>query len=350
MATENLAAVLHGPLDVRFQQLPIPDLAPDDVLITMGSVGICGSDLKYWQTGKCGRFSLDAPMVMGHEGAGTVLRLGSRVKDLKIGDSVAVEPGVPCRVCRLCKSGRYNLCKDVTFCATPPDHGNLCRLYKHPADFCFKLPPHVSLDEGALLEPLAVAVYSCQRGGVTAGSNVLVCGAGPVGVLTMLVAKRMGAAQVIATDISDHRLAQAMSLGADHVIKVNTDDPRELANDIAETLGEQPDVSVECSGVDFSFRTAIHATYPGGSIVMVGRGSYDVTIPYTVAATKEVDIKGIFRYANNYPAALDFVSSGSVDVRSLISHHFSLKETVQAFQTARDPDAHAMKVIIHCDQ
>lgn len=348
--SENIAAVLYGPLDVRFDRLPIPEPGHNEVLLSMGSVGICGSDLKYWQTGKCGRFTLETPMVMGHEAAGTVAKLGAGVQHLKVGDRVAIEPGVPCRTCKLCKSGRYNLCKDVFFCATPPDDGNLCRFYKHPADFCFKLPEHVSLDEGAMLEPLAVAVYSCKRGKVRPGSKVLICGAGPVGLLAMIVAKKMGASSCLITDIDDNRLSKAQSLGASHVIKVTTDDPKELANQIETALGDQPDVSIECSAVDLSFRTAIYATAPGGSIVMVGRGSFDVTIPYTIAATKEVDIKGVFRYANCYPAALDVVSSGTIDVKSLITHHFSLQDTVAAFQTARSPSSKAIKVIIHCDQ
>lgn len=350
MFGDNIAAVLHGPLDVRFEKLPVPELGQNEVLLSMGSVGICGSDIKYWMTGKCGRFSVDSPMVMGHEAAGTVVRIGAGVKNLKEGDRVAVEPGVPCRTCYLCKTGRYNLCKDVFFCATPPDNGNMCKFYKHPADFCYKLPDHVSLDEGAMLEPLAVAVYSCKRGQVGPGSYVLICGAGPVGILAMMVAKQMGASAILLTDISEHRLSVAKSLGADHVIKVSTNDPKKLANQIEATMGRQPDVSIECSAVDFSFRTAIYATYPGGNIVMVGRGSFDVTIPYTVAATKEVDIKGIFRYANCYPAALDFVSSGAVNVKPLITHHFPLHEAVEAFETAKSPSSNAMKVMIHCDQ
>ncbi|XP_060559810.1 sorbitol dehydrogenase-like [Ruditapes philippinarum] len=350
MSEENLAAVLHGPLDVRFEKISVPEPGHNEVLLSMGSVGICGSDIKYWQTGKCGRFTVEAPMVMGHEAAGTVVKVGPGVQSLKVGDRVAIEPGVPCRICHLCKTGRYNLCKDVFFCATPPDHGNMCKFYKHPADFCFKLPDHVSLDEGAMLEPLAVALYSCKRGNVGPGSRVLICGAGPVGILAMMVAKQMGAASVLLTDISDNRLSVAKSLGANHVIKVNTDDPKELANQIEATMGCQPDVSIECSAVDFSFRTAIYATYPGGSIVMVGRGSFDVTIPYTIAATKEVDIKGLFRYANCYPAALDFVATGAIDVKSLVTHHFPLLETVEAFKTAKSPSSNAMKVIIHCDQ
>ncbi|KAK3093228.1 hypothetical protein FSP39_012974 [Pinctada imbricata] len=223
-----------------------------------------------------------------------------------------------------------------------------------------KLPDHVSLDEGALVEPLAVAVYSCRRGNVALGTSMLICGAGPVGILVMLVAKEMGATSVILTDIDDCRLSLAKEMGADHVIKVQTKDPEVLAKEVISRGGCQPDVTVECSGTDFSFVVGMHniifllipvinkATFPGGSIVMVGRGSGDLPLPMNIAMTKEVDIKGIFRYANCYPAALEFVASGAVDVKKLVSHRFSLEDTVQAFLTASSRDAKAVKVIITC--
>lgn len=347
---DNLAAVLHGKLDIRLETISIPDLKENEVLLSMGSVGICGSDLKYWTEGKCGIFTLGQPMVMGHEGSGTVTKIGPGVKSLKIGDRVAVEPGVPCRQCDLCKNGRYNLCKDIFFCATPPDNGNLCMYYKHPADFCFKLPDNVSLDEGALLEPLAVAIYSCRRGNVGLGTKVFVCGSGPVGILTMLVAKQMGASKVLITDIDDTRLNMARQMGADVTLKVTSNDARYVANQIEGMMGGQPGVSIECSGADLSYATAIHATYPGGCVVTVARHKNSSDIPLNHAATKEVDIKGIFRYANCYPAALDFVTNSVVDLKPLITHHFPLQDTNTAFETARSPDAHALKVMIHCNK
>ncbi|OWF35012.1 Sorbitol dehydrogenase [Mizuhopecten yessoensis] len=348
--TGNLAAVLHGKLDIRLEKIAVPELEENEVLLAMGSVGICGSDLKYWIEGKCGIFTLGQPMVMGHEGSGTVARVGPGVKSLTIGDRVAVEPGVPCRKCALCKKGRYNLCKKICFCATPPDDGNLCRYYKHPADFCFKLPDQVSLDEGALLEPLAVAIYSCRRGNVALGTKVLVCGSGPVGILTMLVAKQMGASKVLITDIDDIRLEMANRMGADLTLKVTSDDSMCLAKQIEVMMGGQPEVSIECSGADLSYATAIHATFPGGCVVTVARHKNSGDIPLNHAATKEVDIKGIFRYANCYPAALDFVTNSGVDLTPLITHHFNLMNTTSAFEAARSRDAHAVKVMIHCNK
>ncbi|XP_011418885.3 sorbitol dehydrogenase isoform X1 [Magallana gigas] len=346
----NIAVVLHGPNDLRVESIPVPEIKDNEVLLAMCSVGICGSDLKYWKYGKCGKFSLEKPMIMGHEGSGKVVKVGSGVKHLKIGDRVAIEPGVSCGVCRLCKTGRYNLCPRIFFCATPPDDGNLCRLYKHSAQFCFRLPDHVTDDEGAMLEPLAVAVYSCRKGKVGLGTKLLICGAGPVGILTLMVAKQNGATTVVITDIDETRLALAKSLGADFTIRVSSEKPEQLATNISEILGDHPDVTIECSGTNFGFSTGIYATLPGGCLVMVGRVPGDAEFPLNLAFTKEIDITGVFRYANCYPTALELVSKGVVDVKPLISHRFSLPDSVKAFETASSHDTKAVKVIIECGQ
>ncbi len=175
--------------------MPVPK--DDQVLLRMACVGICGSDVHYWQHGRIGHFVLTSPMVIGHEAAGVVVSCGKNVKNLVPGDRVAIEPGVPCRTCADCKRGEYNLCKDIFFCATPPDDGNLTRYYTHAADFCHKLPNHVSLEEGALLEPISVAVQACKRAGITLGSKVLITGAGPIGLVTMMVSRAMGASEIV---------------------------------------------------------------------------------------------------------------------------------------------------------
>ncbi|KAK8374803.1 hypothetical protein O3P69_015526 [Scylla paramamosain] len=199
MANDNLSAVLYAKNDLRMENRLIPEPGPNEVLLHMSCVGICGSDVSYLKRGAIGDFIVKAPMVLGHESSGVVAKCGSNVKNLKPGDRVAIEPGVPCRMCNFCKSGKYNLCPDVVFCATPPYDGSLCRYYKHAADFCFKLPDHVSLEEGAILEPLSVGVHACRRAGVTMGSNVLVLGAGPIGLVSLLTAKAMGASQICVT-------------------------------------------------------------------------------------------------------------------------------------------------------
>ncbi|KAG0708270.1 Sorbitol dehydrogenase [Chionoecetes opilio] len=343
MASDNLSAVLHGNSDLRLENRPIPEPGPNEVLLRMGCVGICGSDVSYLTKGFIGDFVVKAPMVLGHEGSGVVAKCGRNVKNLKQGDRVAIEPGVPCRMCEFCKSGRYNLCPDVYFCATPPDDGNLCRYYTHAADFCFKLPDNVTLEEGAILEPLSVGVHACRRAGVTVGSKVLICGAGPIGLVSLLSAKAMGASQVCITDIAENRLKFAKTMGADHTILVKDGTPKALAQKIKEVMGDMPNITVECSGAESSIQLGMHATKSGGVMVLVGLGPSEVKIPIVTAATREVDILGIFRYVNCYPLALDMIASGKINVKPLITHRYKLEESVKAFETARTGAGGAIK-------
>lgn len=316
--------------------------------MAMKSVGICGSDVHYYTHGRIGDFIVKAPMVMGHEASGLVVGLGEGVTNLQVGDRVAIEPGVPCRMCDFCKGGRYNLCLDVVFCATPPDDGNLARYYTHAADFCYKLPDHVSYDEGALLEPLSVGVHACLRAGVKMGDKVLVCGAGPIGIVNMLCARAGGATKIVVTDIAPHRLEFAKKMGADHTILVGKTTPEEVGKKVHEALGCPPDITLECSGAGPSITTGILATKSGGVLMLVGLGAPTNELPIINAAVREVDIRGVFRYANCYPLALELVASGKVNVKPLVTHRFKLEETVAAYEAAKIQADGAMKIIITC--
>jgi len=350
MTEDNLTAILYKVDDIRLEQTPVPEPAEGQVLLKMDSVGICGSDVHYWTHGAIGDFIVKAPMILGHEAAGIVAKVGSNVKHLQVGDKVAIEPGVPCRMCNFCKTGVYNLCLNMQFCATPPVHGNLSRYYVHAADFCYKLPDNMSLEEGALMEPLAVGVHACRRAGVNLGKRVLICGAGPIGLVNLLTAKVMGATEVIVTDIMDNRLEVAKSMGATHTYKATREKtPEQMADDIEALFGgNKPDVTIECSGVEASVRFGIFATKSGGVMVLVGLGKPEITIPIVNAAVREVDIRGIFRYANCYPAAIAMVASGKVDVKPLITHRFQLEDTIAAFETAKTGAGGAIKVMIKC--
>lgn len=169
------------------------------MLLEIDSVGICGSDVHYLVAGHIGDFVVEKPMVIGHESSGVVVQVGAAVKNLQVGDRVAIEPGVCCRKCEFCKGGRYNLCPEMVFCATPPHDGNLTRYYAHAADFCFKLPKHVTMEQAALLEPLSVGVHACRRAEISLGSELVIFGAGPIGLVTLLVAKSMGATNILVT-------------------------------------------------------------------------------------------------------------------------------------------------------
>jgi len=349
MTGDNLSAILYKTGDLRLENRPIPEPKDHEVRIRMSAVGICGSDVHYLVNGRIGDFIVKSPMILGHESAGIVEKCGKNVKHLKAGDRVAIEPGVPCRYCEYCKTGQYNLCPDIFFCATPPHDGSLCRYYTHAADFCFELPDHVSLEEGALLEPLSVGVHACQRAGVTLGTTVLICGAGPIGLVSLLVAKSMGASKVVVVDLVENRLQVAKSLGADYTVKVERgEDTSQLVQKIRDQLGDLAQATIECSGAESSLKLAIAGTKSGGCVLLVGMGPPTVNINIVDAAVREVDIRGVFRYRNCYPKALALVASGHVDVKKLITHNFKLEETLEAFETSRTGAGGAIKVMIHC--
>lgn len=205
------------------------------------------------------------------------------------------------------------------------------------------------MEEGALLEPLSVGVYACQRANITNGDKVLICGAGPIGLVVLLCAKSSGASSVAITDLDERRLQLAEKLGADVTFKVSSKDGREVANDVLEKFGES-DQTIECTGVESSITSAIYSTRCGGAIVIVGSGTGDSSIPLNTARRKEVDIRGVFRYANCYPIALNLVASGKVDVKPLVTHRYTLEDSHKAFETAGNNNEGAVKVIINCNK
>lgn len=315
----------------------------------MDCVGICGSDVHYLVHGRIGDFICKGPMIIGHEASGVVRKLGKTVTNLAVGDRVAIEPGVSCRLCDFCKSGKYNLCPGMKFCATPPYDGNLRRFYAHAADFCFKLPDHVTMEEGALLEPLSVGVHACRRSDISLGDTVLILGAGPIGLVTLITAKEMGATTVIMTDLVQSRLDVAKELGADFTLVIGKDDKEgDLVKKIHTMLGSEPNKTIDCGGFESTNRLGLLATRSGGVLVIVGCGPPEVKLPLVGALTREVDIRGVFRYANDYSAALALVSSGKANVKRLVTHHFDITETADAFKASRYGTDGAIKVMIHC--
>lgn len=346
---DNLTAVLYGIEDLRLETQEIPEITDDEVLIEMDCVGICGSDIHYLVHGRIGDFVLKDKMIIGHESSGVVRKLGKNVKNLQVNDRVAIEPGVACRKCNFCKIGKYNLCPDMRFCATPPYDGNLRRFYAHAADFCFKLPDHVTMEEGALLEPLSVGVHACRRAQVSLGDNLLILGAGPIGLVTLMCAKEMGASKVIITDLLQSRLDVAKEFGADFTLLIEkTDTENDLVKKVHSILGSAPNKSIDCSGAEATNRLGLMATESGGCFVIVGCGPPEVKLPLMAALAREIDVRGVFRYANDYPAALALVSSGKANVKRLITHHFDITQTLDAFETSRYGKENAIKVMIHC--
>jgi L-iditol 2-dehydrogenase len=330
------ALVLNKPFDLEIADVPDPGApSPGMVRVKVDTVGICGSDVHYFEHGRIGDFVVEKPMVLGHETAGVVEAVGEGVDGLRVGDPVAMEPGVSCGDCGYCESGRYNLCPDMKFWATPPYDGSLAEYVVHPARFTFKLPVGMSLEEGALMEPLSVAVHALKRASMRAGDTVAIAGAGTIGAVCVLVAKAYGASRIIVADVVAGRLQRALALGADAVVDVRSD-----------VMSEQFDVGLEASGHPDSLPRLIEGIRAGGRIAIVGMAGQDLSFDSVTAGVKELDIHGVFRYANAYPTAIGLVASGQVDVAPLVTHRFPLADAIKAFEYARSPSPGTGKILI----
>ncbi|KAG2187706.1 hypothetical protein INT44_005396 [Umbelopsis vinacea] len=345
--TKNYSVLLNKKDDLQMVEIPVPKPGKGEVQVQVKATGICGSDVHTWKYGAIGIFEVTEPIILGHESMGIVTEIGEGVSTLKVGDRVAIEAGIPCSECEQCMSGHYNLCPDVVFKSTPPHHGVLANYITHPARWLYKLPDSVSDEEGALLEPLSVAIAACERVGVRFGKSLLICGSGPIGLIVLAVAKAIGVGPIIITDMQESRLEYARQMGADYVYKVDPSKKDvEAAKEIRSILGCAPDYSLECTGVESSFRSAIMATRDGGCCCMVGVGKNDQLLPVNSFAMREVDIKGLFRYHHTYPTAVSLVASGKINIKHLVTHRFDFKEALEAFEIASDYRTGAIKVQI----
>lgn len=344
---------------MSFEDRPVPALRDEhDVRIHVEQTGICGSDVHYWQRGRIGDFVLKSPIVLGHESAGVVVEAGSRVRNVKVGDRVAIEPGVPCRRCDHCRSGFYNLCADTVFAATPPHDGTLQKYYIVASDYVYPIPKHMSAEDGALVEPVAVAVQICKVADLRAGQTVLVFGCGPIGVLSQAVAKASGAVKVIGVDISEARAQFAREFAADGVY-VNTSypaegtDPVDTSRALGEAivaeygLGEGADVVLECTGAEPCIQAGMFAARKGGMYVQAGMGKENVVFPITTACIRALTVKGSIRYSTGcYPQAVQLIASGRIQPSKLITHRFKFEKAEEAFELVKKAQEDTLKVII----
>ncbi|KFA56275.1 hypothetical protein S40293_00220 [Stachybotrys chartarum IBT 40293] len=344
----NLSFILNKPNDVTFAERPKPSIqSPHDVLVAVNYTGICGSDVHYWVHGAIGHFVVKEPMVLGHESAGTIIEVGSDVDNLKPGDRVALEPGYGCRRCGNCRAGKYNLCPKMIFAATPPYHGTLTGLWAAPADYCYKLPDNVSLQEGAMIEPLAVAVHIVKQAVVKPGQSVVIMGAGPVGLLCAAVAKSYGASKILSVDIIQSKLDMAKEFAATHTYVSQRIAPEDNAKAIKDLLSlpDGADVVIDASGAEPSIQTSLHVVRMGGTYVQGGMGKSDITFPIMALCLKEVTAKGSFRYGpGDYELAVDLVATGKVDVKRLISDVVPFKQAEEAFSKVKQGEV--IKVLI----
>ncbi len=338
------AAVLHGAGDLRVEEVPVPELGPDDVLVRVRACGICASDVHYLVHGRIGKYVVEEPMIVGHELAGDVVAVGPDVTRLSVGTRVALEPGVTCGRCRMCKAGRYNLCPDVSFYATPPVQGAMSEYAVIRADFAHPLPASASYEQGALCEPISVGLHCCNLTGVRPGDTVVILGAGPIGLTAIVAARQRGASAVIVSDVYPARLEVARQLGALGV-DVRDQDLHDIVVD--RTGGEGADALFDTSGVRSVIEAAPDLMRKGGAIAVVGLPADDsVTYHMLKIVDKELSIHGVFRYANTYQAALALVASGEYPVDRVITDRFSIHDAIAAFQTAIDAKDRAIKVMV----
>ncbi|MGQ9607773.1 MAG: NAD(P)-dependent alcohol dehydrogenase [bacterium] len=338
------AAFLYKPGVIRIEEMEVPIPKDDEALIRLKAVGVCGSDVHFFEFGRIGDFVVKEPLILGHECAGEVVEIGKDVKNVKVGDRVAIEAGVPCRKCEFCRLGRYNLCSNVTFLATPPFHGAYREYITHPEDFLFKLPDNVSYQEGAMVEPLSVGTYAAERGNVNVRNTVAIIGAGTIGLMTLQVAKARGATEIIVTDLEPFRLELAKKLGATMTINAREEDP---VKKVLQYTDGGADVVMEAVGAPQTIQQTIKMARPGAVIVWIGMPTTDeIPIRAVEAICKDVDIRGIFRYANAYRPAIKLLASGKIDVKSMITTTFTLDHVQEALEYPKKHPGTCIKVMV----
>lgn len=342
-------AVMQGIGKMGFEERDIPKVKENEVLVKLEYVGICGSDLHYYETGAIGDYVVEPPFVLGHEPGGTVVEVGENVKNLKVGDRVALEPGKTCGHCEFCKTGRYNLCPDVVFFATPPVDGVFQEYVAHEADLCFKLPDNVSTLEGALIEPLAVGFHAAIQGDAHLGQKAVVMGAGCIGLVSMMALKARGVSEVYVVDIMEKRLEKALELGATGVINGSKEDVLERIKEL--TNGTGMDLVIETAGTEITTRQAIHIAKKGSNIVLVGYSkSGEMTLPMSLVLDKELTFKTVFRYRHIYPMAIDAVAAGKVNLKGIVTDVFELDEAQKAMDYSVNNKADIVKAVIRIAQ
>ena len=346
MEQRNRAFVLHGIADMRLEQVEMPRPNRDEALVRIRSVGVCGSDVHYFRNGRIGSFVVTAPLILGHECSGEVVSVGSEVKDLKAGDRVVMEPGIPCRKCWYCKNGRYNKCPDIRFMATPPYNGSMVEYMSWPADFLFKMPDKMTFQEGALVEPFAVGLFSTRRSGLYPSASVVILGAGPIGLTTLEAVKAMGAGQVISVDVMPNRLALAEKMGATHVINAREKNAAEVIKKL--TNGEGAHFVFETAGTETTVRQTAELARDGGTVVLVGLPpELEIKMPIVECVIREVKFVTSFRYCNIFEEAITLMSHGKVDLKPLLTHEFKFDRTLEAFEVAEHSKDKAVKVVIN---
>jgi L-iditol 2-dehydrogenase len=338
-------AVMTGIGKMDFVERDIPRPGPDEVLVKLEYVGICGSDMHYYETGRIGDYIVNPPFVLGHEPGGVVAEAGENVRHLKAGDKVALEPGKTCGRCEFCREGKYNLCPDVVFFATPPVDGVFQEYVAHDAALCFKLPGNMNTMEGALIEPLAVGFHAANQGRARVGQTAAVFGAGCIGLVSMMALKACGVSRVWQIDVMQKRLDKAAELGAAGVINSKEKDAVEAMREA--TGGRGCDLVIDTAGVDAATCQSVRILRKGGTLVMVGYGKTGmVNFPMSLALDKELRIETVFRYRHIYPMAIDAVSAGKIDLKGIVTDVFDFGDIQNAMDRSVADKANIVKAVV----
>ena len=340
---EALVLERKGELSLRDYNIE-EKLGPHDVRIAMRTVGVCGSDVHYYEHGSIGQFVVREPMILGHEASGVITEVGSEVDNLQVGDRVCMEPGIPDPNSRPTRLGLYNLDPAVRFWATPPVHGILRPSVVHPAAFTFKLPETVSYAEGAMVEPLAVGMHAANKAKIKPGDVAVVIGAGPIGMVTALAALAGGCASVIMSDVAQPKLDLAAKLGPITPVNVAKQSLTEVVMDLTDNWGA--DIIFECSGNEKAAADVFAPLAPAGCVVYVGMPMNPISFDVVAAQVKEARIETIFRYAHVYPKALALMGSGQLNVKPLITDTFGFEDSIKAFDYAAHMPPTSVKVQI----
>ncbi len=329
------AAVLKRQGDMAMETLSVPELDADQVLVQVAAVGVCGSDVHYYEHGRIGDYVVDHPLILGHELSGRIAAVGSDVDPSRVGRRVAVEPQRPCRTCKQCKAGRYNLCPDIEFYATPPIDGAFTEYVRIQDDFAYDIPDSVSDEAAALIEPLSVGLWACERAQIKPGSRVLIAGAGPIGIIAAQAARAYGATEIYITDIAEERLAFALEHGATHALNALTDS----------TEGLDVDAFIDASGAPQAVRSGIKAVGPAGRVILVGLGADNVELPVSYIQNREIWLSGVFRYTNTWPLAIQLIADGKVDLDILVTGKFALADSEEALKAGKQ--AGQLKTVVY---
>lgn len=325
MTTSMKASILGTDGAVTVEDIPVPQLQSDEVMVQVVAVGVCGSDVHYFQHGKLGPYVVEKPIILGHELSGIITAVGEEVSVDRIGQRVAVEPQRPCRTCFQCVAGRYNLCPEIEFFATPPIDGAFCEFVTIQSEFAFEIPDNVTFEAAAMVEPLSVGIWACQKAQVEHGSRILISGAGPIGLVIAQTARALGASEIIITDVSEERRLFALEHGATRAI-----------NPLEETLeGLEVDAYLDASGAASAIQSGIKAVRPAGVVVLVGGGNDEVTLPVSFIQNREIWLTGVFRYANTWPTAIEMVASGAVNLDVLVTGKYGLSQVEEALNAGK---------------